>query len=478
LFIADFGNDRIRKVTSDGIISTLAGGGSDLLGNGGPAVNAQLFRPDAVTVDQAGNLFFAAGDSYNYFGRRIRKVSANGTIMTIAGGGKDSPGDGGPATDVRLGPGGGLAVDRSGNLFFGDTPARLRKVSPDGIITAVAGNGTYGNSGDGGPAIAAQVGYISSIALDATGNMFINGVRKISPDGIISTIAGNGTDGYSGDGGPALSAAVSATGVVADNNGNIYLVEANNNDVRILRPTNQAVLIGAILDAASERLNDAIAPGEIVVIYGAVLGPADLLQNRPANGQISKELGGTQVFFDDIAAPILYTSARQVAVVVPYEVSGPMTRVNVVCQGQASPPFAVPVALSSPNIFTLNEAGTGQAGAFNAVDASLNTAVNPVKIGDSISLYATGVGQTAPASVDGQLGGLAPAHPVLRVSATVGGIRAPVQYAGSIQDQVDGLTRVDVQIPSGVQPGGYVPVILTVGERSSGPAVWVAISGS
>jgi uncharacterized protein (TIGR03437 family) len=236
------------------------------------------------------------------------------------------------------------------------------------------------------------------------------------------------------------------------------------------------------VDAASQHA-DPVSPGKIVVIYGARLGPSQLIQNEPKSGQISTELSGTTVSFNNFAAPILYTSATQVAAVVPYTVMldpyiegiASTARVSVTYQGQVSADFTVPVATTAPNLFTSNQAGWGQAAAINAVDGTVNTPVNPVQVGGYISLYVTGEGQTLPAGVDGKLAASEPAHPVLPVSVTVGGIQAQVQYAGSVPGQVAGLSQVNVQIPSGVQPGGYVPVILEVGDRTSGTAVWIAV---
>jgi uncharacterized protein (TIGR03437 family) len=236
-------------------------------------------------------------------------------------------------------------------------------------------------------------------------------------------------------------------------------------------------LISAVVDAASQRSNP-LSPGKIVVLYGAGLGPSGLVQNQPSNGQFGSELAGTRVSFNGIPAPILYTSATQVAAIVPYAVSGAIAEVTVTYQGEVSTAFNVAVAASVPSLFTLNQTGAGQAAAINAIDGTVNTAANPVKTGGFISLYATGEGETAPAGVDGRLTASTSASPVLAVSATVGGIPATVQYAGSAPGQVAGLMQANVQVPSGVQPGGYVPVVLQVGDRSSSPAVWIAVSGN
>jgi uncharacterized protein (TIGR03437 family) len=338
----------------------------------------------------------------------------------------------------------------------------------------VAGNGTYGSSGDGGPATRAQLRVALGVAADRAGNLFIadpDRIRRVSPDGIITTVAGNDTSGSSGDGGFAAGAQLSfPQGVAVDRAGNVYV--ADSFAVRVLRPTNRSVLISAVVDAASQSTSP-ISPGKIVVIYGGGLGAAELIRNQPSNGQFGSGVGGTVVSFNGIAAPVLYASATQVAAVVPYALSGTTAQVTVTYQGQESETFAVRVAPSAPGLFTLNQTGAGQAAAVNA-DGTVNTAANPVKIGGFISLYAKGEGQTSPGSVDGKLGGPAP---LLPVKVTIGGIPAMVQYAGGAPGQVGGLMQVNLQIPNGVQPGGYVPVVLQVGDASTTPgAVWIAVS--
>jgi uncharacterized protein (TIGR03437 family) len=164
---------------------------------------------------------------------------------------------------------------------------------------------------------------------------------------------------------------------------------------------------------------------------------------------------------------------------VPYEISG-STSIPVVVsyQGQLASAFTVPFAASSPGIFTANATGAGQAAAVNAVDGTLNTAANPVKIGAYVSLYATGEGQTTPGGVDGKLasGPIYPA-PVLKVTATVGGLAATTNYAGAAPGAVAGLMQVNVLIPAGVTAGGYVPVVLTVGSVSTvNGAVWISVT--
>jgi uncharacterized protein (TIGR03437 family) len=507
LFIADCNNFRVRKVAADGTITTIAGNGvQGYSGDGGPAITAQLGCPFRLVADAAGNLFVM--DDPNH--PRIRKVSRDGTITTVAGNGKIGfSGDGGPATSAALdlldpnycgfsgdcAIGGGMAVDGGGNLMFADTYNDVvREVSSSGIITTVVGGGKN-SPGDGGPATSAQLFWPFGVAFDGVGNLFIAEVariRKVSPSGTITTVAGSVVPsdvlyaysvadyftGYSGDGGPATGAAIGSPGGIAlDGAGNIYFADPYNKAVRVLRPANHSVVIGAVVDAASQSAGP-VSPGKIVVIYGAGLGPAQLVQNQASNGLFGASAGGTSVLFNGIAAPVLYASDTQVAAIVPYSITTTTAQVTVTYQGETSAGFSVTVAPSAPSLFTLNQTGAGQAAAINAVDGTPNSAANPVKIGGYISLYATGEGQTAPAGVDGKLSSTG-VRPALPVSATIGGFPATVQFAGEAPGQVAGLMQVNLQVPSGVQTGGYVPVVLQVGNASTtADAVWIAVSGN
>jgi sugar lactone lactonase YvrE len=248
LFIADFFNNRVRKVSTNGIITTVAGNGYNAgsgsggySGDGGAATSAELNVPTGVAVDACGNLFIA--DNGNNV---IRKVSANGIISTVAGNGTGGySGDGGAATNAELNNPSGVTVDANGNLFIADQRnQRIRKVSTNGIITTVAGNGTYYYSGDGGAATNAGLSFPSGVAVDANGNLFIadngnNVIRKVSANGIISTVAGNGygapssSGGYSGDGGAATNAELNnPSGVTVDACGNLFIADNGNNVIR------------------------------------------------------------------------------------------------------------------------------------------------------------------------------------------------------------------------------------------------------
>jgi sugar lactone lactonase YvrE len=250
LYIADLGNYRIRKV-SNGVISTVAGNGTyGYSADYGPAASAQLADPSGIAVDSAGNLYIA-----EMFHNRVRKV-ANGLITTVAGGGPMGycgaglssgdlfGGDNGPATSARLNCPSGIAVDAAGNLYIADVyNSSIRKVS-NGVITTVAGGGTEGYSGDNGPALGAQLRYPFGVAVDAAGNVYIadsgnSRIREVS-NGVITTVAGNGTGGFSGDNGPATSAELAEPeGVAVDSAGNVYIPDYANNRIRVLIPSAQ-----------------------------------------------------------------------------------------------------------------------------------------------------------------------------------------------------------------------------------------------
>jgi len=241
LFIADTGNNRIRKVDTNGIITTVAGTGDvGYSGDNGAATGAQLASPTGVAVDGTGNVFIA--DFYNSL---VRKVDTNGTITTFAGLiTNGSPqwgysGDGDAATNAELDAPSSLVIDAAGNVLIADSANNaIREVDTNGMITTVAGNGGGGYSGDGVLATDTTLDAPSSVAIDGVGNLFIsdngnNRIRKVDPSGMITTVAGNGNSGYSGDGDTATNAELNAAvGVAIDANGNILIADSGNNRIR------------------------------------------------------------------------------------------------------------------------------------------------------------------------------------------------------------------------------------------------------
>jgi sugar lactone lactonase YvrE len=248
------GGVTVRKVDTHGVITTVAGTGEEgYSGDGGPATKARLNVPIAVGVDREGNFYIS--DENNY---RIRKVDKDGTITTIAGtGGEGYSGDGGPATSAQLTDPGGIAFDDRGNLYLADYTS-VRKIDPSGTITTVAGTGQAGFSGDGGTATEAKV-TAYDVALDAAGNIYISDsenqrIRMVDRDGIIHTVAGSGKKGYSGDGGPATEAALKDPwGIAVDGKGNVFFADHHTRVVRKVDPSGTITTFAGTGEAGFNR---------------------------------------------------------------------------------------------------------------------------------------------------------------------------------------------------------------------------------
>jgi uncharacterized protein (TIGR03437 family) len=475
VYIADTLNSRIRMIDINGNINTFAGNGArGYTGDGGPATNAELWYPAGLTVDKSGNVYIAdAGNA------TVRKVDTKGNISTIAGVGYSAfgapTGDGGPATQAILQMPYSVQVDASGVVYFGDIgTSSIRRVGTNNIISTFTQNFPGQN-----------------FALDSSGAIYFanynnNTIEKITPNGTRLWIGGDGIAGYSGDGGLATAAQFSQPyGVAVDSAGNVYVADAANAVVRELVPI--PFSIGAVANAASNQAfappvsgsgsaAQAIAPGEIVVLFGNSLGPATLTVNAPSKTAFGSQLAGTTVSIGGTNAPIVYTSSSIVAAIVPYEVFGQTSvPVTVTYNGKVSAVTTLPVATSAPGIFTANSSGSGQAAALNQ-DGTLNSGSNPAHIGDIVTLFATGEGQTTPNGKDGLLA-VGPSYPapIQPVNVTVGGLPAMVAYAGAAPTLVAGVMQVNVQIPTGVAATGAVTVVLNVGGVNS-PAVTIAVA--
>jgi uncharacterized protein (TIGR03437 family) len=488
LYIADARNQRVRKVTPGGVITTVAGSGiQGFSGDGGLATKAQLNSPQGVAVDPAGYIVIAdTGNS------RIRKVAPDGTINSYIGNGNSSYfGDGLRDLQASINHPRGVAVDTGGVVYIADTlDNAVRKVGTDGIIHTIAGTGLAGFAGDGGQATAAMLNGPTGVAVDAAGNVYIadagnQRLRKVDLDGVITTaasfvanphsvatdaagnvyvtvgadhrvwllsgnrnaapIAGTGDCCYSGDGGLALNAQLyDPAGVAVDHSGNVYVSDAAANAVRVLVPSNSSVpsLISVVNGASN--LTGPLAPGEVVVLYGTGLGPAQL--NQSGGGE-------TSVLFNGTPGTVIYASTSQVSAVAPASLTGANVQVWVQYQSLATPVVTLPIAAVSPGLFTVNDSGKGQAAALN-FDGSANSATHPS--GGILTLFATGVPASAPLAV------------------IVGGMPAAVLS----QSQVSNIVKITVQLPASVF-GSAIPVIIQAGNGvSSQDGVTVAAGGS
>jgi len=280
MLIADLSNHRVRRVSSSGTITSVAGTGVPGFSNdGGPAAAAQLNAPFGVTPTPDGGMLIA--DTANH---RVRRVSPGGTITTVAGsGGPGFAGDGGPAILARLDLPIAVAMSGDGGFVFVDIGnLRVRRVSPGGTISTVAGNGGRGFSGDGGPATAAQLNSPTGVAVAADGSVLIadqlnNRIRRVSPGGTIATVAGSGAPGISGDGGPATAARLNGpVGLAVTPDGGFVFTDSGNHRVRRVSPR------GTITTVAGTGL-----PG-----FAGDGGPAAAAQlNVPAGVAVTREGG-------------------------------------------------------------------------------------------------------------------------------------------------------------------------------------------
>lgn len=255
LYIADTWNHVVRRVGTNGIIHTVAGNGTDgFSGDDGPATAAQLDAPWGVAAARDGTFYIA-----DYFNHRVRRVGPDGIIHTLAGNGTGAyAGDGGPATNASLKAPSDVAIGPDGAIYIADADNyRVRRVGTDGIIRTVAGNGSLGYSGDGGPATSAKIGSMQSIAVSAENVLYIacyDHVRFVDAQGYIGTLAGKyAAGGYSGDNGPSRAAAISNIhGVAVGLDSAVYIADTGNGRIRKVEPMMPGVAMGEIMIASAD----------------------------------------------------------------------------------------------------------------------------------------------------------------------------------------------------------------------------------
>jgi uncharacterized protein (TIGR03437 family) len=327
-----------------------------------------------------------------------------------------------------------MQVDSSGNIYIADRGnRRVRKVNTAGAVSTVAGTESTDPAG---------------LVLDQAGNLYVadaagNRVRRFAPDGAMSVVAGTGSCCYAGDNGPAPGALLNGpSGLTIDPSGNLYIADSKNNAIRLVFAGSSTTFIRNVTNAAS-NLAGAVAPGEIVTIFGAALGPAQLTTNP----------SGVSVQFNGTPATLLYASASQVAAIVPPIVSGASVQLVVQYAGQSTAAFPLSVASAAPGLFTADLSGAGQLLATNQ-DGSANGTARPAAAGSRVTLFATGTGT-----------------PMLPLSVTVGGQDATIL---STSNASPGLIQIGVQLPDGIT-GGAIPVNLTAGGIQSPPGATIAI---
>jgi uncharacterized protein (TIGR03437 family) len=559
------GYGRIRKVTTAGKISTVAGGGAigAFVGDGGPATSATLSTPMAVAFDAAGNMYIAdSGDG------RVRKVSTSGTITTVAGPGSTSGaiGDGGPATSASFNNMMGLAVDASGVLYVADTyNNRVRKITLDGTINTVAGTGSSsalanGSIGDGGPATSAILASPTAVALDTAGNLYIadyghNLIRMVTPAGIISTVAGNGNRAFSGDGGLATIAALAGpTDVKVDSTGNLVISDNLNAMVRLvtsgvifdiagygtankiwypgeigpggvafgsageifvacdgvlysLTPTGTTVSVPPSIATASDGYTVFgassfgafldLTPSGWTEIYGSYLASTSRAwQPSDFNGSNAPtSLDGVSVSIGGQPAFLSYVSPGQINAQVPSGIGTGEQPLVITTKYGTSMTYAVTVnptepGLLAPASFCLPYSSTSSYCPYQYAAALFSDGVTfvlpPGSIsgvssrratsGDTITLYGVGFGLVTPNVPAGEITPSGNSL-TLPLEVFVGGVQANVTYAGLAPGSV-GLYQINLVIPKitvGGNPPTPVSLTFTLGGLNSGQNLYLAL---
>jgi uncharacterized protein (TIGR03437 family) len=473
---------RVRKVDTLGIITTVAGNGTTVsslsgadLGDGGLATKASLYSPFGVAVDAAGNIYI--GDTIH---NRVRKVNGAGVISTLAGTGNPSfGGDGGPAISAQIYLPYGLAVDAAGNLYISGLSNRIRKVNTAGIISTVAGAGNPASLGDGGPAINAGLNAWD-VAVDSAGNLFLadtgnNRVRKVDTAGIITTISG-GNIGALGDGGPAINANLGLpSGVAVDSAGNVYVADNGHDRIRKIAAPAGVPAVSAALNGASFATTQSLAPGSLASLFGRALGSS----NAQASAiPLPVSLGGVSVTVGGVPAPLLFVSGGQINFQVPWTVSAGTVDVVVTVNGTVSAAFRATVGPLSPGIFS-TQFGSGQAIAINA-DGSLagpagsipGIATRPAKPGETIIILATGLGAVSPSIATGAASSDALRNATTKPSVLIAGAAAQVSFAG-LSPQFVGVNQLNVVVPS--VPAGVVSIQIEEGGIRTTDKVTIAV---
>ena len=493
LYLSDTGNHEVKKVTTAGTITTIAGTGTGgFAGDNHPGTEAELNNPTGLVIDAAGNLYIA--DSGNHV---IRKLSPGGTMSSFAGNATAGYlGDNGAAGGAELNNPTGLAIDAAGNMYVADTNnGVIRKITPGGgSITTIAGNGFNRYSGDDGPATKAALNNPRGVAVDAAGNVYIadtlnSRIRMVTPDGIIHTIAGVGGFGYSGDGGPATRAALAfPTAVRVDASGNVYIADTQNSAIRLLTPVafpTAPPTVSSVNSASEFGAAPSVAPGSWIEVHGANLAVTTRFWTHSEfNGnQAPISLDSTSVTIGGQHAFVYAISSGQVNVQVPSNVTAGPQSLTVSTPAGTSAPITVTVKATQPGLYApavLQVGGKQYTAQYNdathtfIMPAGAVSGINsqPAHAGDLIVLYGVGFGPVSP-NVDAgqtvqQLNAL-----TVPVQFSVGGAPATLIYAG-LAPQAIGLYQFNLVVPN-VAPGSVVPITFSQGGVAGTQTLYIAV---
>lgn len=499
VFIADTNNNKIRKVVPGGNITTYAGNG--IGGYTGQAADnkdpksVQFNRPVTVAFDSAGALFVV--DQANH---RIRKITSDGVVSVVAGSGTEGySGDGGPATSANLSHPQAVAWDAAGNLYIADTGNNvIRKVTSDGVIRTIAGTGIAGFSGDGGPAAQAQLYTPKGMAVDAAGNVFFadsfNGrIRVLKTDGTIATIAGNGGFGDDSDGGPAYAARLRFPSWVATApGGGIYVVDNQNHRIKLLTPSQDPVLptgtpsinSGQVTTAAAYGNSQNVAPGSWIELFGIEFAlKARGWTSADFNGNLAPvSLDGTWVTIGGQNAYISYISPGQINAQAPSDLPPGAQTVVVGTPGRASRPYTVNVTATQPGfwappIFNVNgkqylAALLPDGNYALPVNAVAGVPSRPARPGETIVTYGTGFGAVSPPYNAGQIVDQ-PNSLTLPLVIRFGDVTATPSYAGLAVSYV-GLYQFNIPVPA-VAAGDAIPFRFTLDGNAGSQTLYIAV---
>lgn len=542
LYISDAENHVIRRVTPDGTIRLWAGITAipAFSGDGGPAISARLNEPEGLAVDAAGNLYVA--DKGN---RRVRRISSDGsTITTVAGSGlQGQDGDDGPALQASFREPANILIDAAGNLYISDRAGnRIRRVSPGGTITAFAGTGQAGFFGDGGPARDARLLSPAGMAIDRNGALHIadqlnHRIRRVNPNGNIETVVGRGIAAWDGDLAPAPQANIkSPFGVAFDNQGQLYITDSENH--RIRRVDARGIITTFTGDGSNQFLGEDVAPaaarwnlptaivadsaGNLVIadsslrvrkitfplppppavtirsITNAFGGQAfvsglSLAAIAGANftsvpvtwdaaiteGTLPVELGGVRVKFNNRDAAIAFAGPSQINFLVPADLSSGPVPVEVSTATGRGTATAF-MAQVSPGLLTINIGDQahpvatfdGESVLVAPSGAVPDRESRPARVGDMIALTATGLGLPTPLPPVGQtFTDPLPLADLTRLTASVGGQSATIVSAAMISP---GVFQVRLTIPEGAGTGPQ-PIVLSAQDQRSQPGVVIAL---